>query len=101
MSQAVQDTLTIRIVDEDKEPKQPKTKSAPTPGDKGGKKNGEGPPAATHGLPHYRLLTRDGHPVGDQETLRWPEGFTELDGGLIEDLGDQGVVYKINYDNTT
>ena len=30
----------------------------------------------------------------------WPDGFTELDGGMIDDLGDEGTVYKINYDNT-
>ena len=48
----------------------------------------------------YHALTKDGHPVGDQATQPWPEGFTELDGGMIEDLADQGTIYKINYDNT-
>ncbi len=44
-------------------------------------------------------MTHDGRMIGDQDTLKWPEGFTELDGGLIEDLGEQGMLYKINYDN--
>jgi hypothetical protein len=100
MPRPVGDTLTLRIVDEDNEPKKPRAKEESTAGDTGGKRDGKGPPAPTRGLPPYRLLTKDGHPVGDQETQAWPEGFTELDGGLIEDLGDQGVVYKINYDNT-
>jgi hypothetical protein len=47
----------------------------------------------------YRLLTEDGRKVGDIDTLPWPEGFNEYDGGSIEDFGEQGVLYKINYDN--
>lgn len=98
MAFPVEDTLTIRIVDEQKEPKKQKKATQNGAGDKG-KKTGEGADAPTHGLPQYRLLTRDGHSVGDDETLPWPEGFTELDGGLIEDLGEGGSIYKINYDN--
>jgi hypothetical protein len=64
-----------------------------------GNKEGEGKPAPTHGLPPHRLLTEDGRKVSDIDTLPWPEGFNEYDGGSIEDLGDQGVLYKINYDN--
>lgn len=99
MAQAVRDTVTIRIVEEDKEPTKPRTKGQSKGGNKGGTKTGDGPPAPTHGLPPHRLLTKDGRSVGDQETQPWPEGFTELDGGLVEDLGDLGVIYKINYDN--
>jgi hypothetical protein len=29
----------------------------------------------------------------------WPDGFTENDGGMVEDLGKEGLLYKINYDN--
>jgi hypothetical protein len=47
----------------------------------------------------YRLLTEDGRKVGDIDTLPWPEGFNEYDGGSIEGFGEQGVLYKINYDN--
>jgi hypothetical protein len=99
MPSPVKDTLTVRIVDEDKEPKKPRAKKESPAGDTGGKRDGKGPPTPTHGLPPYRLLTKDGRSVGDQESQPWPDGFTEVDGGLIEDLGDQSVVYKINYDN--
>jgi len=50
-------------------------------------------------LPPFVLLTKDGHKVGDEDTQPWPDGFSELDGGLIEDLGENGTLYKINYDN--
>lgn len=46
------------------------------------------------------LLTRDGHKVGTKETQPWPDEFTEHDGSLIEDLGENGPLYKINYDNS-
>ena len=95
----VEDTLTIRVVGEEKEPKKQTKKGPPDSGDKGNKA-GAVPDAPTHGLPRFVLLTRDGHPVGNQDTQHWPAGFTELDGGMIDDLGDQGTVYKINYDNT-
>jgi hypothetical protein len=55
--------------------------------------------APTHGLPPFVLLTKDGHPVGTQETQCWPEDFTENDGGIVQDLGRDGLLYKINYDN--
>lgn len=45
------------------------------------------------------LLTKDGSERGKHDTKIWPEGFTENDGGTVEDLGDQGLLYKINYDN--
>jgi hypothetical protein len=99
MPMPVEDTLTVRVVEEQKEPKNEKKKvAAAAAGDKG-KKTGDGPDSPTHGLPPFRLLTRDGHSVGDQTTEPWPEGFTELDGGVIVDLADEGNVYKINYDN--
>ena len=96
----VEDTLTIRIVDEQQESKKETEKATATSSGDEGKKTGEGADAPTHGLPTYVLLTRDGHAVADQETQLWPEGFTELDGGMTDDFGDQGIVYKINYDNT-
>jgi hypothetical protein len=99
MSQPVEDQVRIRIVDEEKEPKTTKKKGEAKAGKKGDKE-GEGDSAPTHGLPIYVLLTKDGHPVGTQETQPWPEGFTENDGGMVEDLGKDGVLYKINYDNS-
>lgn len=100
MAEAVEDWLKVRIVEEESKPVKPKTGKGAKSGDKDGKNQGEGPPAPTHGLPPYRLLTKDGRQVGTQPTLPWPDDFSELDGGLIEDLGEQGVMYKINYDNS-
>jgi hypothetical protein len=99
MAGPVRDELHILIVEEEKEANKPKAKADPKPGEKG-RSAGQGKAAATHGLPKYRLMTSDGRAVGDQETLGWPEGFTEYDGGMVEDYGDEGVVYQINYDNT-
>jgi hypothetical protein len=99
MAKLVEDRLTIRIVEEDKEEKGKNGKAKEKAG-KQGSKEGTGSLAPTHGLPHYVLLTKDGRDVGDQETRPWPEGFTEHDGGTIEDLGNEGALYKINYDNS-
>jgi hypothetical protein len=99
MAHPVTDKVTVRIVDQEKEPKKTKQKAAEPKAATKGSKEGEGESAPTHGLPPFVLLTRDGHKVGDEETQPWPDGFTELDGGLIEDLGNSGTLYKINYDN--
>ena len=100
MARAVTDHLVICMVDEEKEPKKTVGKGQVNAGDKG-KKQGDGKPMPTHGLPLYRLLTRDGRTVGgDQETENWPDDFTEYDGGLVADLSNDEVIYKINYDNT-
>lgn len=100
MPQPVTDRIDVRIVDEEKEPKKEKKKGAePKAAPKGGKE-GEGQPGPTHGLPPYLLLTKDGHDVGTQKTEPWPDGFSEVDGGIVEDLGDHGMLYKINYDNS-
>ncbi len=100
MAQPVADEIRIRIVDEEKEAKKQKAKGEQKAGEKG-RKEGEGKEAPTHGLPRYMLLTVDGRAVGDEpQTQIWPEGFNEYDGGIVEDLGDEGVLYKINYDNS-
>jgi hypothetical protein len=100
MPQPVTDKVTVRIVDIEREPKKEKKKAAePKAAAKGGKE-GDGESAPTHGLPPFVLLTKDGHKVGNEDTQPWPHGFTELDGGLIEDLGENGILYKINYDNS-
>lgn len=49
-------------------------------------------------LPPSKWLTRDGRPIGDEETEQWPDDFTDQDGGKVDDLGDVSV-YCINYDN--
>ena len=49
-------------------------------------------------LPPSKWLTKDGRAVGDEETDVWPDGFTDQDGGKVEDFGDVSL-YLINYDN--
>jgi hypothetical protein len=98
MTHPVEDQVRIRIVDEEKELKKEKKKGEARSGKKGDKE-GHGDRAPTHGLPAYALLTKDGRLVGTQKTQPWPESFTENDGGIVEDLGTEGMLYKINYDN--
>jgi hypothetical protein len=101
MAEAVVDKLTIRITDEEAEPKDRKNKRKNSPkAGKGQNQSGSGQDAPTHGLPRYVLLTKDGRRLGEQETEAWPEEFGEHDGGLIHDLGENEIVYKINYDNS-
>ena len=96
----VSEEITITIVedkqDEDQEKKSSK-KEKPKSG-AGDKKQGQGEDAPTHGLPACILLTSDGREIKGYETAAWPDDFSELDGGLIQDLGKESV-YKINYDN--
>lgn len=44
------------------------------------------------------MLTKDGREVEGYAVEKWPDDFTDTDGGVIEELGDESV-YKINYDN--
>jgi hypothetical protein len=103
MAQSVRDEFSIRIVDEEspaQKPKKPKSNQAPAPkaGDKANKEGGD-EERPTHGLPSYRLLTSDGRELGEQETEKWPDGFSETDGGYAQDLGNNQVMYFVNYDN--
>jgi hypothetical protein len=95
MSQPVTDKITVRIGDTEKERKKERKKSIEHKGAAKGNKEGEGESSPTHGLPPFVLLTKDGHKVGDEDTQPWPDEFGELDGGLIEDLGENGTLYKI------
>lgn len=52
------------------------------------------------GLPKYILLTKDGREIPGHPTEAWPNDFKDEDGGLIVDIGEEGKVYKINYDNS-
>ena len=49
-------------------------------------------------MPRCILLTKDGRDIKGYEVEKWHEDFSELDGGVSQDLGD-GIVYKTNYDN--
>ena len=54
-----------------------------------------------HDLPKCVLLTQDDREIEeieDYDCEKWPEGFSEHDGGLVKDLGEE-MIYKINYDN--
>jgi len=96
------ETVRARIVDEQKEPGKKKQNRSPAAGSDGNKQ-GEGESAPTHGLPNYKLLTKDGRRLDDgRESDPWPEDFedfNENDGGFVRELGSDEVLYEINYDN--
>ncbi len=106
MAEPVADEVRIQIVEPQPEPKprpKPDLNPDPKPNPKpdADKKQGDGPQQPTHGLPRYVLLTKDGRSVGpNQKTEPWPDDISEYDGGIAADLGNDGVVDKINYDNT-
>ncbi len=89
--------LTVRIVDEKREGKSKGRRNGHKSGD-GKNEEGKGQDAPVVGLPKCILLTKGGHEVKGYEVQPWPSDFSEYDGGLIEDYGEE-VVYKINYDN--
>ena len=49
--------------------------------------------------PQTKWMTRDGRPIDEADTERWPEDYTDQDGGKINDLGDDVKLYCINFDN--
>jgi hypothetical protein len=65
----------------------------------GDRKPGKGGSAPTRGLPPCILLTKDGREVKGHGVEKWPSDFTDSDGGYMEEVGEDEVVYKINYDN--
>lgn len=102
MPEPLKVSLSIRVTEDEKSEPKPKPKAkppSPKAGDGNGVPNGGGKPSPTHGLPRYVLLTRDGRTIGEQETQQWPEGYDENDGGETQDLGEGGLLYKVNYDN--
>ncbi len=99
MAEAVEsETLTVRIVEEQKASDKSSGTGRKQSGD-GESRKGKGHNAPVAGLPKCILLTSKGREVAGYETQTWPSGFSEHDGGVIEDLGDE-VIYKINYDNS-
>jgi hypothetical protein len=101
MAEPVEAELTISIAAEEAAPAKPNVKK-PTNESRSGMgtdRKGDGQNAPTHGLPKYGLLTKDGRKVGSQESERWPEDFTDQDGGIVHDLGGGQFLYLINYDN--
>jgi hypothetical protein len=92
--------VTLRIVDAqaDDNPRRPANPPQSPKGGEGKEQKGGGDAAPTHGLPRCILLTKDGGEIKGYSVEKWPDDFTETDGGNIAELGDE-VVYKINYDN--
>jgi hypothetical protein len=100
MPKPVTEQIEVIIIDEEKEAKKAKINGSNAKVTQNDNKLNAGQPAPTHGLPPYVLLTRNGNDVGSQKTEPWPEGFSEVDGGMVEDFGKDGLLYKINYDNS-
>lgn len=95
--------IVIQIAEPHVEPLPPTPPKPPKPpkeskGGEGKLKQGGGKDAPTHGLPRCVLFTRDGRDVKGYSVEKWPDDFTDSDGGDIQELGDE-VVYRINYDN--
>ena len=63
------------------------------------KKNRKEDEKPEKGLPRYKLLTKDARQIEGEDCEQWPEGFNDFDGGIVEDFGEDGIIYKINYDN--
>lgn len=85
---------TLHIVAAREEEETAESKRPPKP-----KPAPDGAGGATHGMPRFVLLTRDGREIDGKLTERWPDGYNEHDGADVIDLGDGETLYKINYDN--
>ena len=59
------------------------------------------PPPPSGGLPDHRLLTIDGRTVAGEKTQKYEDGFDQKDGGYVSNLGADGKIYYINYDNSS
>jgi len=82
MATAVEDQLTIRIVEEEALPAKPKGKKR-RPNLRAGRCRSQGRrrDAPTHGLPKYGLLTKDGRKIGLQEANCGPKILRTRIGG--------------------
>jgi hypothetical protein len=100
MSEAVHTELfTICIGEEQEASEKRRRAKAESKAGEGDREPGRGNNAPTHGLPKCVLLTNDGREIPGYGSERWPDGFGEGDGGLIADLDDNEVIYKINFEN--
>ena len=91
MPEPVTEAITLKVVKERK-PRLP----GPPPT---GPDNGDDEDKASRGLPPTKWLTQDGRSIGEEETDRWPDDFTDQDGGKVGDLGENQRLFYINYDN--
>ena len=87
MPMPVVDQVNIVVAGESKKPKP--TPRPPRPHEEKPQKS----------LPKYILLTKDGREISGKSTDPWPEDFNDYDGGIVEDIGEDKLIYKINYDN--
>lgn len=83
--------ITLIAVEEDTLPKKPKKNKT--------NKKAKEKEKPRKGLPKYKLLTKDGREIPGEDAEIWPDNFNDYDGGTIEDFGEDGLIYKINYDN--
>ncbi|CAM5774576.1 hypothetical protein [Mesorhizobium amorphae] len=97
VSEEVKVKVVEAIPDEPKPPK-PEPKPKPEDASNGEKKTGKGEETQARGLPRCVLLTKNGREIPGYPTEEWPNGFSDTDGGTIDDLGEESI-YKINYDN--
>jgi hypothetical protein len=94
-------TIEIRIAREATAESEREKKEGERPKSGEGKnRQGDGKDAPLKGLPPCVLLTRDGREVKGYQVEQWPAGFTYEDGGFVEDLGEEGAIFKINLDNS-
>ena len=89
--EAVTEAITLKVV---KERKPHQSGQRQEGGD-----NGDDEDKQSRGLPPTRWFTRDGRSIGKEETDRWPDDFTDQDGGKVQDLGENQRIFWINYDN--
>jgi len=92
MAKPVTDKLELRI-------EEPGLKPEPNPSKPKKPKKTKEQKKPNLGLPPYKLLTKDGRPVGEHPVEAWTEDINDYDGGLIVDFGEEGTLYKINHDN--
>lgn len=50
-------------------------------------------------LPEYQFLTRDGRDIDGKKQRDGRLDLAKLDGGVVQDRGRSGIIYKIYYDN--
>lgn len=94
MPEAVTTNIELKVVTGRKNPKGGRRRRK-----KGSGQDEESGAGKAKGLPRTLWLTRDGRRIGDEATEKWPDDFTDQDGGLVETLTEDTNVYKINYDN--
>lgn len=96
MHEPVTEDLTLRVVPARnvKVPGKPSPSPHVDPDTEGDEVTAEG-----RALPPTMWLTRDGRLIGDTQTERWPEDFTDQDGGQVSELGNEERIFYINYDN--